>query len=98
MMKRWFVFFFLVLAIAAFAGLGLFNGSSTAEQTGGAVGNSKLLFLSAMAFAGLSFVAFMAYASHRQRRASRQHLDPEAQARSFEHHDHAQHHRASGSG
>lgn len=94
-MKRWFVFFFLVVVIATVAGLGLFSEASTAEETAGAVGRSKLLILSAIAFGGFSFVAWMVYASHRQRRGRKAHLDPEAQAQSFEQHGHGHDQRPS---
>jgi hypothetical protein len=67
-MKRWYVFFLLVAILTALASLGVFSDGSLQQQTAGAAGPGKLLFLTLLGLGGVAFAGWLAYSSSRKRR------------------------------
>jgi hypothetical protein len=67
-MKRWYVFFLLVAILTALASLGVFSSGSLQQQTAGAAGPGKLLFLTLLGLGGVAFAGWLAYSSSRKRK------------------------------
>jgi hypothetical protein len=66
-MKRWYVFFLFVAILTASASLGVFSGS-VEQQTAGAAGPGKLLFLTLLGLGGVAFAGWLAFSASRKRK------------------------------
>jgi hypothetical protein len=67
-MKRWYVFFLLVAVLTALAGLGVFSDGTLQQQTAGAAGRGKLLFLTLLGVVAVSYAGWLAFTSSRKRK------------------------------
>jgi len=67
-MKRWYVFFLLVAVLTALASLGVFSNGTLQQQTSGAAGQGKLLFLTLLGFGAVAFAGWLAFTSSRKRK------------------------------
>jgi hypothetical protein len=67
-MKRWYVFFLFVAILTALASLGVFSNGSVEQQTAGAAGPGKLLFLTLLGLGGVAFAGWLAFSASRKRK------------------------------
>jgi hypothetical protein len=67
-MKRWYVFFLLVAILTALAGLGVFSNGTLQQQTAGAAGQGKLLFLTLLGLVAVAYAGWLAFTSSRKRK------------------------------
>jgi hypothetical protein len=67
-MKRWYVFFLLVAVLTALAGLGVFSDGTLQQQTSGAAGRGKLLFLTLLGVVAVSYAGWLAFTASRKRK------------------------------